>query len=82
MSRTSTTETARSAQWGAEGCSWQPEAGPVQAGRALIISRGDPSVFLTRLISAALLALAAAALVVAVLPTIRQRRAVVFAEEE
>ena len=50
--------------------------------RALIISRGDPSVFLTRPISAALLALAVAALVVAVLPTIRKRREVVFAEEE
>ena len=50
--------------------------------RALIISRGDASVFLTRPISAVLLALAVAALVVAVLPTIRKRREVVFAEEE
>jgi TctA family transporter len=50
--------------------------------RALIISRGDPSVFLTRPLSAALLALAVAALVIAVLPTIRKRREVVFAEEE
>ena len=50
--------------------------------RALIISRGDPSVFLTRPISAALLALAVAALVVAVLPTIRKRREEVFAEDE
>ncbi|MCW6004817.1 tripartite tricarboxylate transporter permease [Micromonospora sp. CPCC 205371] len=50
--------------------------------RALIISRGDASVFLTRPISAALLALAAAALVVAVLPAIRKRREVVFADEE
>jgi putative tricarboxylic transport membrane protein len=50
--------------------------------RALIISRGDVSVFLTRPISAALLALAVAALVVAVLPTIRKRREVVFAEED
>ena len=49
--------------------------------RALIISRGDPSVFLTRPISAVLLALAVAALVVAVLPAIRKRREVVFAEE-
>jgi TctA family transporter len=50
--------------------------------RALIISRGDATVFLTRPLSAALLALAVAALVVAVLPTIRKRREVVFAEEE
>ena len=50
--------------------------------RALIISRGDATVFLTRPISAALLALTVAALVVAVLPTIRKRREVVFAEEE
>ncbi|MEU4541017.1 tripartite tricarboxylate transporter permease [Streptosporangium sp. NPDC023825] len=50
--------------------------------RALIISRGDASVFLTRPISAVLLALAVAALVVAVLPAIRRRREVVFTEEE
>ncbi|HEX4812911.1 MAG TPA: tripartite tricarboxylate transporter permease [Nonomuraea sp.] len=50
--------------------------------RTLIISRGDPSVFLTRPISAALLALAVAALVVAVLPTIRRRREIVFTEDE
>jgi TctA family transporter len=50
--------------------------------RALIISRGDPSVFLTHPISAVLLALAVAALVVAALPAIRKRREVVFAEEE
>jgi len=50
--------------------------------RALLISRGDPTVFLTRPISAVLLALAAAALVVAVLPAIRRRRDVVFAEDE
>jgi putative tricarboxylic transport membrane protein len=50
--------------------------------RALIISRGDPSVFVTRPISAVLLALAVVALVVAVLPTIRRRREEVFKEEE
>jgi putative tricarboxylic transport membrane protein len=50
--------------------------------RALIISRGDPSIFIQRPISAALLALAAAALAIAVLPAIRRRREVVFAEEE
>ncbi|HEV7708776.1 MAG TPA: tripartite tricarboxylate transporter permease, partial [Asanoa sp.] len=50
--------------------------------RALIISRGDPSVFLTRPISAVLLTLAVAALAVAILPTIRKRREEVFAEDE
>ena len=49
--------------------------------RALIISRGDPSVFLTRPISAALLVVAVGALVLAVLPAIRRRREVVFQEE-
>jgi TctA family transporter len=49
--------------------------------RALIISRGDPSVFVTRPISLALLVLAVAAIVVAALPTIRRKREVVFAED-
>ncbi|MFF5077118.1 tripartite tricarboxylate transporter permease [Actinoplanes sp. NPDC000266] len=49
--------------------------------RALIISRGDPSVFLTRPISASLLALTAAALIIAALPAIRRRREVVFVED-
>ena len=46
--------------------------------RALIISRGDPTVFVTRPISAALLVVAVGALVLAVLPAIRRRREVVF----
>jgi putative tricarboxylic transport membrane protein len=50
--------------------------------RSLIISRGDPSIFVSRPISAVLLALAVAAIVLAVLPAIRQRREVVFQEEE
>ena len=50
--------------------------------RALIISRGDPTTFVTRPISAVLLALAVVAIVVAVLPAIRKQREVVFAEEE
>ena len=49
--------------------------------RALIISRGDPTVFLTRPISLVLLILAVAALVLAVLPAIRRKREVVFEEE-
>ncbi len=50
--------------------------------RALIISRGDPTVFLARPISLALLIAAALALVIAILPSIRQKREVVFQEEE
>jgi putative tricarboxylic transport membrane protein len=49
--------------------------------RAMIISRGDPSVFVTRPLSAALLGLAVVALVAAVLPAIRRKREVVFKEE-
>ncbi|WP_425569522.1 tripartite tricarboxylate transporter permease [Nonomuraea salmonea] len=50
--------------------------------RALIISRGDASVFVTRPISATLLALTVLALVVAVLPAIRRRREVVFTDDD
>ena len=50
--------------------------------RAMIISRGDPSVFVTRPISAVLLGLAAIALVVSVMPAIRRRREAVFTEGE
>ena len=50
--------------------------------RAMIISRGDATVFLTRPISAALLVLAAIALVIAVLPAIRKKREEVFVEED
>jgi TctA family transporter len=50
--------------------------------RSLIISRGDPTVFVTRPLSATLLGLAALALVVAVLPSVRRKREVVFEEEE
>jgi putative tricarboxylic transport membrane protein len=49
--------------------------------RALIISHGDPTVFLTRPISAVLLAFAVGALVLAVLPAIRRRREQVFQDE-
>lgn len=48
----------------------------------MIISRGDPSIFVTRPISLVLLILAVAALVIAVLPAIRRKREVVFHEEE
>ena len=50
--------------------------------RSLIISRGDPTVFLTRPISLTLLILAVLAFVVAVLPTVRRKREAVFEEEE
>jgi TctA family transporter len=50
--------------------------------RAMIISRGDPTIFVTRPISATLLALAALALALAVLPSVRRKRDEVFVEEE
>ena len=50
--------------------------------RALIISRGDATVFLTRPISAVLLSLAVVALVIAILPAVRRKREAVFSEEE
>jgi TctA family transporter len=48
----------------------------------MIISRGDPTVFVTRPISASLLALALVIVVAALLPSIRQKREVVFSGEE
>jgi putative tricarboxylic transport membrane protein len=50
--------------------------------RAMLIARGDATVFLTRPISASLLALAAVLLLLAVLPMIRKRREEVFVESE
>ena len=50
--------------------------------RAMIISRGDAMVFLQRPISLGLLIAALLALVIAVLPAIRRKREVVFAEED
>src|SRR5437867_8412352 len=50
--------------------------------RALLISRGDWSVFLTRPLSAVLMSIAAALLVLAVLPTLRKKRDEVFVESE
>ena len=50
--------------------------------RSLIISRGDLSIFISTPISATLLAMAAAAIVLSVLPAIRRRREVVFAEPD
>ena len=50
--------------------------------RALVISRGDLSIFVSTGTSTVLLLLAVAAFVVAVLPAIRQKREIVFAEED
>ena len=50
--------------------------------RALTISQGDATVFVTRPLSLALLVLAALAFVVAVLPSVRRKREVVFEEED
>jgi TctA family transporter len=49
--------------------------------RALLLSRGDPTVFLTRPISATLLAMATALLIVVALPMIRKKREEAFHEE-
>src|SRR6476646_2358946 len=50
--------------------------------RALLISRGDWSVFVTRPLSAVLMAVAASLLVLAVLPSLRKKRDEVFVESE
>ncbi len=50
--------------------------------RALLISRGDWSVFITRPLSAVLIAAAAGLLVLAVLPNLRKKRDEVFVESE
>jgi putative tricarboxylic transport membrane protein len=50
--------------------------------RAMILSRGDPSTFVTRPISAGLLFVALAVLVVVFLPAVRKKREAVFVEEE
>ncbi|HKP24347.1 MAG TPA: tripartite tricarboxylate transporter permease [Dongiaceae bacterium] len=50
--------------------------------RAMIISRGDPTVFVTRPLSLALLVLAVGVLVVVLLPNVAKKRAQVFVEED
>jgi putative tricarboxylic transport membrane protein len=50
--------------------------------RAMIISRGDPMIFLERPISATLLAMALAAVILAALPALRKKRAEVFVEDD
>jgi putative tricarboxylic transport membrane protein len=48
--------------------------------RAMLLARGDPSVFFTRPISAGLMVLSILLLIVALLPMIRKKRDVVFVE--
>ena len=50
--------------------------------RALLISRGDWSVFLTRPLSATLMAVAAFLLILSLLPALRKKRDEVFVESE
>ncbi|MCO4316267.1 tripartite tricarboxylate transporter permease [Phyllobacterium sp. 21LDTY02-6] len=49
--------------------------------RAMIMSRGDPSTFVTRPISLTLLLIAVAVLIIVLLPSIRKKRDEVFVEE-
>ena len=50
--------------------------------RALLLSRGDPMVFLTRPLSATLLALAFILLIIVALPMVRKQREEAFQEQE
>lgn len=50
--------------------------------RAMILSRGDPSTFVTRPISATLLIIAVAVLVIVLLPSVRKKRDEVFVDED
>jgi len=47
----------------------------------MILSRGDPTTFVTRPISAILLAIAVAVLIVVFLPSVKKKREEVFVEE-
>ena len=50
--------------------------------RAMLISRGDPMIFLNRPVSLGLLLTAAILLLIVVLPMVRRKRATIFTEEE
>jgi TctA family transporter len=50
--------------------------------RAMILGRGDPTTFLTRPISATLLAMTVLVLVIVLLPHVRRKRAEVFTESD
>ncbi|OWW20914.1 hypothetical protein AYR66_17010 [Noviherbaspirillum denitrificans] len=49
--------------------------------RAMLLSKGDPTVFVSRPLSASLLAIAVAALAMVLMPTMRKRRDEAFQEE-
>jgi TctA family transporter len=49
--------------------------------RALLLSRGDRTLFFTRGLSASLLAIAAALLLIVLLPAVRKKREEAFVEE-
>ena len=49
--------------------------------RAMLLSRGDPTTFITKPISAGFIIAAAALLVVVALPALRKKREEVFVEE-
>jgi TctA family transporter len=48
--------------------------------RAMLLSRGDPSVFFTKPISAVLLGIALVLLVIVMAPTVKKKRAEAFQE--
>jgi TctA family transporter len=50
--------------------------------RALLLSKGDPAVFIRRPISATMLVIAALAIVIILLPALRKKREEAFAEED
>jgi TctA family transporter len=50
--------------------------------RAMLLSHGDPSVFITSPLSAGMLLMAIALLVIVLLPAVKKKREVVFVEEE
>jgi TctA family transporter len=47
----------------------------------MILARGDPTTFVTRPISAGLLLIAAAVLIIVFLPSVKKKREEVFVEE-
>jgi len=50
--------------------------------RAMILSRGDPTTFVSRPISATLLFIALAVLIIVFLPSVKKKREEVFVEED
>jgi TctA family transporter len=49
--------------------------------RAMLLARGDPTIFVTRGLSLALLLMALALLIVLLLPSVRQTREIAFHED-